>query len=659
MTKIKNRNQLNQIAKLSSLAFSLLIGALLVTVITFILIFAIDGFKNYGFANILFQGSFNRNEELYSFWVPFSATLLTSLIALLASVPLGIKVAIFTKYRLKKSKRKYILVLFQTLSGIPSVIFGFFAAQSLGLIWQKLFNIAPYSIFNGAIMLAFMVLPTIITLTLDSLNSIDENFLANAQALGNSKSRAIYKVCKKGARSGILVAIIIALSRAIGESMAVSMILQAQPNDSFLSSGAFGILNSSSQTLGAFISTAMFADSDPEKIRPLLYAFGLILLFLSMILNTFILIFSKKKNNKKNSFLKRIESWIDAYIFWIPMQFKILWEKITFKSKYKISKNNMENIVDYMNDRNQNYKFSWFYSTWKISWEIISFLLCFSFVAWIIGDIIVNGLVSVAANPDNFFVYSKNSVSQSFVNTLIIIFCCLLIGFPIALMCAIYLNEYAREGKLKRIVIFFLDSLGSLPSIIFGLFGMLFFIQTFGWTANGKLGNSLIAGALTLILVVIPSFVRLLEQALKNVPNEIRTNAYALGSTKWETISKLVLPIAMTAIITSIISTVGRIFSETAPLYLTAGLSSSKVSVLDQAGTTLTTHIYAQIFSPSANAVQEQYQAAFLTLIMVLSLVIIGYLLIPNFKIVRKEIAERFHLLRDSLKSKKTKKIIK
>ena len=658
MTKIKTRNQLNQVARLSSLAFSFLIGALLVTLITFILVFAIDGFKNYGFWNILFQGSFNRNEELYSFWVPFSATLLTSLIALLVSVPLGIKVAIFTKYRLKKSKRKYVLVLFQTLSGIPSVIFGFFAAQSLGIIWQKLFNIAPYSIFNGAIMLSFMVLPTIITLTLDSLNSIDENFLANAQALGNSKSRAIYKICKKGARSGILVAIIIALSRAIGESMAVSMILQAQPNDSFLSSGAFGILNSSSQTLGAFISTAMFADSDPEKIRPLLYAFGLILLFLSMILNTFILIFSKKKYSKKNSLLKKIETWIDSYILWVPVQFKILWEKLTFKSKHKISKDHMENIVDYMNDRNRNYKFSWFYSAWKISWEIISLLVCFSFVAWIIGDIVVNGLASVSANPNNFFVYSKNSVSQSFVNTLIIIFCCLLIGFPIALMCAIYLNEYAREGKLKRIIIFFLDSLGSLPSIIFGLFGMLFFIQTFGWTANGRLGNSLIAGALTLILVVIPSFVRLLEQALKNVPNEIRTNAYALGSTKWETISKLVLPIAMTAIVTSIISTVGRIFSETAPLYLTAGLSSSKVSVLDQAGTTLTTHIYAQIFSPSASAVQEQYQAAFLTLIMVLSLVVIGYLLIPNFKIIKKEITERFHLLRDSLKSNKTKNTI-
>lgn len=659
MTKIKHRNRLNQVAKLSSLAFALLIGALLVTVIGFILVFAIDGFKNYGFANILFQGSFDRNQELYSFWIPFSATLLTSLIALLVAVPLGIKVAIFTKYRLKKTKRKYILVLFQTLSGIPSVIFGFFASQSLGIIWQKLFNIAPFSIFNGAIMLAFMVLPTIITLTLDSLNSVDENFLPNAQALGNAKSRAIYKVCKKGARSGILVAVIIALSRAIGESMAVSMILQAQPSDSFLANGVFGMLNSSSQTLGAFISTAMFADSDPEKIRPLLYAFGLILLFLSMILNTFIMIFSKKKSTKKNSKFRKLEIWIDRYIFWIPMQFKILWERMIFKSKYKVNKDQIDQVVNYMNDRNQNYKFGWFYSTWKISWEIISFLICFGFLSWIIGDIIVNGLISVSADPQNFFVYSKNSVSQSFVNTLIIIFCCLLIGFPIALMCAIYLNEYAKEGKLKRTVIFFLDSLGSLPSIIFGLFGMLFFIQTFGWSANGKLGNSLIAGALTLILVVIPSFVRLLEQALKNVPNEIRINAYALGSTKWETIRKLVLPTAMTAIVTSIVSTVGRIFSETAPLYLTAGLSSSKVSVLDQAGTTLTTHIYAQIFSPSANAIQEQYQAAFLTVIMVLSLVIIGYLLIPNFKIIKKELAERFHLLKESFKTPKVKKQLK
>ena len=649
------KNSYNKVAQYSSLGFALFIGGLLITLISFILIYAIDGFKNFGFSNILFQGSFDRQNENFSFWVPFSATLLTSTIALILAVPIGIKIAIFTKYRLRKSARKYVFIIFQTLGGIPSVIFGFFAAQSLGVIWQKLFGISPFSIFNGAIMLMFMVLPTIVALTIDSLNSVDESIFASAQALGNTKSRAIYKICKKSARAGIFVAIIIALARAIGESMAVSMILQAQPGDTFFSSGLFGVLNSSTQTLGAFISTAMFADADPEKIRPLLYAFGLILLFLSMVLNMFIMVFSRKRKNKQNSRWTRMEHWIDKYIFWIPLQFKILFTKLSFKSQYDNKSADLDQVIKYIHDRNLNYKWGWFYATWKITWEVICFALALGFVGWIIGDIVINGLLGVSADPTNFFTYSKNSVFQSFVNTLIIIITCLIIGFPIALMCAIYLNEYARDGKLKKTVIFFLDSLGSLPSIIFGIFGLLFFIQTFGWTASGKLGNSLIAGAMTLILVVLPSFVRLLEQALKNVPDDIRHNAYALGSTKWQTIRKLVLPAALVSIITGIVSTVGRIFSETAPLYLTAGLSSSKISVLNQAGTTLTTHIYAQIFSPSANALQVQYQAAFLTLFIVGLLVIVGYVIIPNFKQIKEDFWQHWNDLKQSFKRQNKK----
>ena len=645
MEKIRQRHQqINRLAQITSLGFALLIAAILLTVVGFILIFAIDGFQTYGFSNLLFQGQFDRNTERYSFWVPFSVTLLTSAGALLVAAPLGIKVAIFTKYRLRPSYRKYVLVLFQTLSGIPSVIFGFFAAQSLGLIWQRLLGISPFSIFNGAIMLAFMVLPTIITLTLDSLNSIDTNFLPSTQALGSTRSRAIYKVCKRGARAGILVAIIIAFSRAVGESMAVSMILQAQPSDAFLATGAFGIFNSSSQSLGAFISTAMFADSDPEQIRPLLYAFGLILLVLSMGFNFVIMAFSKTRTRRPHSRWRRAELALEHGLLWAPRQLKRACEWLSFgPARRRLTDPNA--AVTYMRLRKQTYRWSWTYTAWKLAGEILAFILCLGFVSWIVGDILINGLIGVAAAPDNFFIYSKNSVFQSFVNTLLIIACCLIIGFPIALLCAIYLNEYAREGKLKRLVVFFLDSLGSLPSIIFGLFGLLFFIQTFGWTASGPMGNSLIAGALTLILVILPAFVRLLEQALKTVPTEIRTNAYALGSTKWETIRKLVLPAALGAIITAIVSTVGRIFSETAPLYLTAGLSSARITALDQAGTTLTTHIYAQIFSPSSNAIQVQYQAAFLTLLMVLVLVLIGYLLIPNYRWLKTELLNRWAAL--------------
>lgn len=648
MTKndsILKQKRINNIAHGTSLFFSFFVISLFIALVVFILIFAIQGFVNFGFTNILFNFNFNPSLDQYSFWAPFSITLVTSTISVLIAAPIGIKVALFTKYRLPKKYRKIIIIVFQVLSGIPSVIFGLFAEQSLGKIWQFIFGISPNSIFNSSIMLCFMIIPTIITLTLDSLNNIDDTLINNPLALGNTKTRAIYKVAKKSARQGIIVAIILAVSRAVGESMAVSMILQSQPSTEIFNSGIFSFLNSGSQTLGAFISTAMFSDGDAEKIRPLLYSFGLLMLIISMILNIFIFSFSKKRK-KQNSKFQKFENNLFEYITWAPRNIKMFIEKIFFRSKYKLSEENIQDVHNYIKERHNTYKFKFVYPIWKIFWETFFTLLCFSFVLWIIGDILFNGILGINSEPQTFFIYSKNSTFQSLVNTFIIILVCLVIGFPISLFVAIYLNEYSSHKKTKKTIVFFLDSLGTTPSIIFGMFGFLFFIQTLGWSSNGVYGNSLIAGAFTLIIVIIPSFTRLLEQSLKNVPNEIRTNSLALGNTKFQTIWKLVLPMALVSITTSIISTVGRILSETAPLYLTAGLSSSKFSMLNRPGTTLTTQIYAQIFSTSQNSIDIQYQAAFMTIIFVLCLILVGYIAIPNWK----KIKYQFTILKDKIK---------
>lgn len=642
---ILKQKRINKIAYGTSIFFSFFVISLFVALVAFILIFAIQGFVNFGFTNILFKFEFNPSSNQYSFWVPFSITLVTSAIAVLIAAPIGIKVALFTKYRLPKKYRKIVIILFQVLSGIPSVIFGLFAEQSFGKIWQTIFGISPNSIFNSSIMLCFMIIPTIITLTLDSLNNVDDTLIDNPLALGNTKTRAIYKVAKKSARQGIIVAIILAVSRAVGESMAVSMILQSQPSTEIFGSGIYSFLNSGSQTLGAFISTAMFSDSDAEKIRPLLYSFGLIMLIISMILNIFIFSFSKKRKKQSSKFQK-FENNLFEYITWAPRNIKMFTERIFFKSKYKFSKENINDVHNYIKERHYIYKFKFVYPAWKMFWESFFTLLCFSFVVWITGDILFNGILGINEKPDTFFIYSKNSTFQSLINTLIIILVCLVIGFPISLFVAIYLNEYSTHKKVKKTIVFFLDSLGTTPSIIFGMFGFLFFIQTLGWSSNGIYGNSLIAGALTLIIVIIPSFTRLLEQSLKNVPNEIRTNSLALGNTKFQTIWKLVLPMALVSITTSIISTVGRILSETAPLYLTAGLSSSKFSMLNRPGTTLTTQIYAQIFSTSQNSIDIQYQAAFMTIIFVLCLILVGYIAIPNWK----KIKYQFVILKDKIK---------
>lgn len=653
--KLGNPKNQDSIVKTISLVTSSLVGIIFLALVGYIFTFAIIGFVNFGIENILFTDEFNPSNGQYSFWIPFFTTVLSSTIALFVAVPIGIRVAIFAKYRIRSQKaRKYILIIFQILAGIPSVIFGLFASQSLGVLFQNLFGIQPNSIFNGSIMLAFMVIPTIVALTLDSLNSLDPNLITNPLALGNTKTRSIYKIAKKAARQGIVVAVIIALSRAIGESMAISMILQSAPTNSLFSNGIFGVLNSGSQSIGAYISSTMFADGDPEKIRPLLYAFGLMMLFFSMILNLFIIAFTRRKKRKGSKKYLDFEKNISDYVLFIPTQIKILFEKIFFKSKYKIDENNLDSVTNYISDRNTNFKFKNYYHFYKLFWEWFAVIICSSFLIWIIGDILVQGIAASTLNPLTLFSYSKNSIFQSFLNTLLVIFTCLVIAFPLAIIIAIYLNEYSKEGFLKKTILFFLDSLGATPSILFGLFGLLFFIQTLGITASGTAGNSLIAGTLTLIIVILPSFVRQMEQALKNVPNDIRINSLALGNTKWGTIRKLVLPIALIAIITSVISAIGRILSETAPLYLTAGLSSSSTTALDRPGTTLTTHIYAQLFSASSDAVGIQFQAAFVTIILVSLLVWLGYIVIPNYTKIKTWIKNKW----DAFKNKNDEKEI-
>ncbi|MHB8127976.1 MAG: phosphate ABC transporter permease PstA, partial [Mobilitalea sp.] len=156
-------------------------------------------------------------------------------------------------------------------------------------------------------------------------------------------------------------------------------------------------------------------------------------------------------------------------------------------------------------------------------------------------------------------------IAGNIVNTLYIIILTLIIAIPIGVGAAIYLNEYAKPGKLVGLIEFTTETLAGIPSIIFGLFGYVFFGITL------KLGYSILTGSLTLALMVLPLITRNTQEALKTVPASYRSGALGIGATKWYMIRTILLPSAMPGIITGVILSVGRIVGESAALLFTAG----------------------------------------------------------------------------------------
>lgn len=184
-------------------------------------------------------------------------------------------------------------------------------------------------------------------------------------------------------------------------------------------------------------------------------------------------------------------------------------------------------------------------------------------------------------------------IAGNIVNTLYIIVITLLIATPIGIGSAIYLNEYARPGKLVRAIEFTTETLSGIPSIIFGLFGMVFFGNALGF------GYSILTGSLTLTIMVLPLITRNTQEALKTVPDSYRSGALSIGATKWYMIRTILLPSAMPGIITGIILAIGRIVGESAALLFTAGsgyllpkTGMGLINKIMESGGTLTIQLY-------------------------------------------------------------------
>ena len=233
---------------------------------------------------------------------------------------------------------------------------------------------------------------------------------------------------------------------------------------------------------------------------------------------------------------------------------------------------------------------------------------------YLIGDILVKGIPNL--KPELFsvnFTTENQSMLPSMINTLIITALALLVSIPLGIGGAIYLAEYAkRNSVMVRLIRITAETLSGIPSIIYGLFGMMFFVNAL------SLKLSLLSGALTLALMVLPLILRTTEEALLSVPDSYREGSFGLGAGKLRTVMKIVLPPAMPGILSGIVLAIGRIVGETAALLYTTGTVAKLPENILSSGRTLSLHMY--VLSGEGLYIGEAYATAVILLLFVLGM---------------------------------------
>lgn len=252
-----------------------------------------------------------------------------------------------------------------------------------------------------------------------------------------------------------------------------------------------------------------------------------------------------------------------------------------------------------------------------IAFRILGLLVvCILF--WILGFIVYNGIGVISweflstAPTDGM---TAGGIFPAIVGTLCLITGSIVFAFPFGVMSAIYMNEYAGNGRIVRFIRVMTNNLSSIPSIVFGLFGMALFVNTLGF------GDSIIAGSLTLGLLVLPLIIRTTEEALKAIPDSFRTGSLALGANKLQTIYRVVLPMAFPNIITGLILSIGRVSGETAPILFTVAayfLPKLPSSIFDQA-MVLPYHLY--VIATSGVDIEASRPIAYGTALVLIAIV--------------------------------------
>ena len=245
---------------------------------------------------------------------------------------------------------------------------------------------------------------------------------------------------------------------------------------------------------------------------------------------------------------------------------------------------------------------------------MLATFITFALLLFLIFYILINGIPYIKPSLFSLHYTSDNaSVIPALINTFVMTLLSLLIAVPFGIFSAIFLVEYAGKGnKFIEVIRLTTETLSGIPSIVYGLFGMLFFVNTLKW------GFSVLAGAFTLSIMILPLIMRQTEEALKAVPDSYREGSFGLGAGKLRTVFRIVLPSAVPGILAGVILAIGRIVGETAALIYTAGTVAQVPKNVLGSGRTLAIHMY--MLSSEGLYMNQAYATAVILLVLVVAI---------------------------------------
>lgn len=556
------------------------------TIVFYLLYVSIPVFREVGLFNFLFKriwaGSHWADgllppDEAFGILPAIVSSVVVTAGAVLIGGFLGVCAAIFMAYYCPRKIKGIYVQLINLLAGIPSIVYGFVGLQLLVPFLQKVSGARSGTGSLAAILvLSMMILPTVASISKNSIEAIPKEYYEGALAMGNTKAQAVFNVCVPAAKKGIFSSLILGVGRAVGEAMAVQMVVGNSLN--WFPTGPFQ---------GVCTLTTLIVSEMPYSAggwNQALLAVGFILLCFILLINVALGFMQREKKGGGSLFSKRLKE-----------------RTRTRKAPCEFRRGGAVQ---------EGFKYVCIALAYAVI-VVLGFMIVFITVKGV-PNLTWNFMFGTATN-------SNATLKAAFVSTAMTVGMTLLIALPIGIGAAIFLNEYSKKGsKLIKCIRLFIDTLSGIPSIVFGLFGMVFFVEIL------KV-RCILAGAFTMVLIILPTIIRSTEESLREVSDSMREASLALGSSKVRTIFKIVLPSALSGIVTSVILSIGKIVGESAALIYTAGATYLQPDGYLSPGSTFAVLMYNLSSSGITDefgqtSLQKTYATAFVLLVIVVCL---------------------------------------